>query len=202
MRLAIWILGASLALAGQAATLGCGSDGGSGSLEASCAEGEVCECRDYDTCYLDCEDTVPCEPSCLNFVDLCQATCMDDCSFDCRAGDRVDGRCQGSCGVNCDALCSSVGQCVVSAGADSNFFCLNAETCAATLEDGSEARCLDIGGTCQIKCKGTCQVLCESVGACNVDCDGQERNLCGPNFWVCGMECPAEMMAMPQMSLP
>jgi hypothetical protein len=194
MRLTIWIAGAWLMIASQAALLGCGSGDQGQSLQKSCSEGEDCECRDYNTCSLDCGDTVPCSPSCLNFGEQCAVTCMDDCEVDCQGGNRVDGLCAGQCGVNCDAYCASVGRCIVNAGADSNFLCVNARACAATIDDGSTATCLQVENACQVKCKGTCQVFCDLVGACNVDCDGQERKLCGTGYYVCGMDCPPDMM--------
>jgi hypothetical protein len=186
MRLKIWIMGASLFVGGL---LGCGDS----QSTDSCADGD-CVCEDQNSCVLDCEDVVPCAPSCLNFVDSCIATCTDDCNFDCRGGDRVDGVCRGTCGVNCDAHCSAVGNCIVNAGADSSYLCLNAVNCAATLEDGGDARCVTVSGTCTIKCKGTCDVRCTDVGACNVDCEGQERTLCASGFYVCGKDCPAPTM--------
>lgn len=185
MRLTIWIVGALLVVASQAGPLGCGD---SGSTD-SCEDGE-CVCRDQSTCVLDCGDVVPCAPTCLNFGSSCEAICTDDCSFDCRGGDRQEGVCRATCGVNCDTLCSSVGNCSVNTGPDSTYACLNAVNCAATIEDGSQARCIGVSGTCSIRCKGTCEVECADVGACNVDCDGQERNLCASGLYVCGMDCP------------
>ncbi|MGB5192271.1 MAG: hypothetical protein WBN70_04765, partial [Polyangiales bacterium] len=97
MRLTIWIVGALLVLASQAGPLGCGD---SGSTD-SCEDGE-CVCKDQSACVLDCGDVVPCAPTCLNFGLSCEAICTDDCSFDCRGGDRQEGLCRATCGMNCD----------------------------------------------------------------------------------------------------
>lgn len=190
MRSAIWILGASLLVVGGAASLGCGSS----ETPVTCDEGG-CECRDRNTCELDCGDIVPCAPSCLNFGDSCTVFCADDCELGCRGGDREDGLCAAECGMNCSASCGSVGRCIVRAEEDSNFLCVNAGSCGASLGDGSTAQCLQVAGTCDIRCTGTCQVLCDFVGACNVQCEEGERRLCGDDYYVCGMECPEEMMA-------
>lgn len=183
-----WILGVLLALVGQGAVLGCGS----GESAVSCDE-ESCECRNREVCNLDCGEIMSCEPSCLGFDSACDAVCMDDCEFDCRGGDRIEGVCRGECGENCNASCGSVGSCIVEAGSDSEYTCVNAINCAATLGDGSIANCINVSGTCGVRCLGECQVFCDLTENCNVDCDNQDRRICDTGYIICGPECPPNM---------
>lgn len=184
----VWILGALFFFAGQGAVVGCGGS----EAPVTCDE-ESCDCRSREVCDLDCGEIMSCAPSCLDFASACNAVCLDDCDFDCRAGDRLDGVCSGDCGANCNASCGSVGSCIVEAGPNSAFTCVNTINCAADLGDGSIANCINASGTCAIRCAGECQVFCELTDNCNVECVNEERRICGSGFIVCGPECPPDM---------
>ena len=153
MRVTIWIVGALFVVAGEVASFGCGGD----DVAISCEEGG-CECRDRDVCVLNCDDTVPCEPTCLNFGASCTTSCLEQCRFECRGGNRDDGLCSGVCGDDCDVLCSSVGSCAVETGARSNYDCVNTKNCGVEVGDDSTVRCTSVAN-CSVRCLGSCNMI-------------------------------------------
>ena len=182
MRAMIWMVGALLMFATQAASLGCSSSAST----VSCDE-TSCECTDRTNCDLDCMDIVACEPTCVGIDDTCQATCTaEDCEFRCLSAER----CEGLCGDNCLARCSgSQGSCRVDTGNDSEFECTNFGTCAADIGDGSVTTCLNVE-SCNVRCVGDCDVFCLLTETCTVQCAEGEPLDCGEGHHRCGIACP------------
>jgi hypothetical protein len=182
MRATIWLMGTLLAVLSPVASLGCG-----GEAPITCDE-NGCECRNRDSCTLDCGDLVGCEPTCSNFVNFCAASCTSECVFGCRGGGEAD--CGVVCGDNCTADCRGTPNCSVDTGSTSVFACLTSENCSAELGDDSTAECANVG-TCSIRCEGLCTVACIlETTTCNVECMQHERVNCGQGIFVCGRECP------------
>lgn len=185
MRAMIWIVGALLFSVSQVTSLGCG-DSSNPSVDLDCSDGD-CECKNVDSCSLDCVDTADCLPSCSGIRNDCAAECVaEGCEFRCHAA----GNCGGVCGDDCYVACSSVDTtCRAETGDNSEFNCINSENCAVELGDDSVAVCTVVEA-CVVRCTGTCNVFCIDAGTCSVDCQQGDRLNCGQGHFTCGIPCP------------
>jgi hypothetical protein len=180
MRVPSWIVGALLFVWGQVASVGCGSES-----TVTCDEGG-CECRDRNSCSLDCGDVIGCRPTCTATGNTCNVECTEaDCEFRCLSAES----CAGVCGENCYVSCGTAQTCQAETGANSEYQCVNVSDCAVVLGDNSTARCLG-ANSCSARCVGTCTVFCLDASSCNVVCEQGDRTTCGQATYTCGMDCP------------
>jgi hypothetical protein len=138
-------------------------------LRGACP-GQVCECRDTETCGFTCE-TEPCDLTCERLV-LCEPRCGVDCQSRCS---HVEA-CALSCGDGCSGGCDSSGDCQVECGHNCEFECSDVGRCRVTMLDG-RARC-QRAGECDIRCLGADG----AAAAARPEVDG---------WWVCSTRSPS-----------
>lgn len=143
-----------------------GDDVEGGDCLADCGLGTcpALECRNGDSCDLQCEGG--CEHSCHD-VNVCTTDCGVDCDLECR--NLSD--CTSACGADCEQRCADVGNCNLAVGPGSVVVCERV-------------------GNCTVDCDGDCRVTCENAGTCNVSCDDGSATVCADGVTrVCGQSC-------------
>jgi len=148
----------------------------------NCDEGDYCECRDGNQCFLQCAGD-GCVQNC-HHLDVCGSVCEDDCDLSCHDVQE----CTASCGDDCIADCHHTNSCSAICGKNCDYTCHDVSRCGVAVGDGSRVDCHDIS-SCIVECDGDCSVRCVNAGGnnCRITCrGGSDATDCGAGLFACG----------------